>query len=203
MDLDTQRLMVRQFYEEQYENLSEMVWYSKREGFSPPFERIASVTIGELSPLEVEIERINQNVPQSVSDAFARHLWYSQWNFAYLFLVKVPINEQSFFFLFHLGISDDAWDNDTSLVEIFNEQGEFVDATDSTFYQVLSMKWNEKPFTHEDCRDGKTNEPPPPWSGDDPNAVYYSEPLWTEEMLIREGAKVEEKETLTRYVGRW
>lgn len=201
MDLDAQRLMVRQFYEEHHDNLSEMVWYGRCEGFAPSFERVASVTLGELSPLEVEIKRINQTVPQSVSDAFARHLWYSQWNFAYLFLIKIAIDEESFFFLFHLGISDDGWDNDTNLVEIFNEQGEFVDATDST-YQVLSLKWNEKPFTHEDCRNGKTGEPPPPWSGDDPDAVYYCEPLWTEAILIRECAKIEEKGTLIRYVWR-
>ncbi|SKB12799.1 conserved hypothetical protein [Planktothrix sp. PCC 11201] len=183
MDLETQRLVVRQFYEENHVHLFETIWYGRCEGFAPPFERIASVTLGELSPLQVEIERINQNVPQSVSDAFARHLWYSQWNFAHLFLIKVPIDEQNFFFLFHQGVSEDAWDNDTSLVEVFTEQGEFVGATH--FSDDKPVKWIERQFTHQDCRDGKRGDPPPPWSGDDPNAVYYNEPLWTEEMLIR------------------
>jgi hypothetical protein len=49
MDLDTQKLMVREFYEKYYENLVEMIWFGRREGcalpldFSPPFERVASV----------------------------------------------------------------------------------------------------------------------------------------------------------------
>jgi hypothetical protein len=91
MDSDTQKFVVRQFYEKHHENLIEMIWHGRREDFAvpedfaPPFERVASVTLGTLSPLEVEIDRINQNIPQSVSDAFARHLWYSQWNLAYLF----------------------------------------------------------------------------------------------------------------------
>lgn len=197
MDLDTQRLVIRQFYEENYLNLFETIWYGRCEGFTPTFERIASIRVGNLSPFEVQIERINQNVPESVSDAFARHLWYSQWNFANLILVKVPIDGQSFFFLFHTGISDDAWDNDTSFVEIFAEQGDFVDATH--FFYDEAVKWIEKQFTHEDCRDGKTGEPPPPWSGNEPDTTYYHEPLWSEDMLIQEGATIEEEGTVTRY----
>ncbi len=163
---------------------------------SPICERIASVKVSTI-PFEVEIEKINQKIPQSVSDAFARHLWYSQWNFANLFLVKVPIDGQNFFFLFHEGVSDDAWDNDTSLVEVFTEQGEFVGATD--FPYDKPVKWIEKQFTHQDCRDGKRFEPPPSWSGDNPDAVYYHEPLWTEDMLIQAGAKIEEEGTVIRY----
>ncbi len=199
--METQRLVVRQFYEKNYVNLFETIWYGRCEGFAPTFERVASVCLRKLSPLEVEIERINQNVPRCVSDAFARHLWYSQWNFADLFLVKLFIDEQSFFFLFHIGISDDAWDNDTSLVEVFAEQGEFVGATHFSYNE--SVKWIEKQFTHEDCRNGKTGDPPPPWAGDDPNGVYYHEPLWTEDMLIQEGAEIEEEGTVVRYVGCW
>jgi hypothetical protein len=194
---ETQRLVVRQFYEENHANLFEALWYERCEEFLPTFERIASVSLGKLSPLEVEIKRITQNVPQSVSDAFARHLWYSHWNFANLLLVKVTIDEQSFFFLFHEGISDDAWDNDTSLVEVFTEPGEFVGATHFSYDEPV--KWIEKQFTHEDCRDGRTGENPPPWSGDTPSAVYYHEPLWTENMLIQEGAEIEEEGTVIRY----
>jgi hypothetical protein len=88
------------------------------------------------------------------------------------------------------------------LVEIFNEQGKFVDSTDST-YRSLGMKWSERQFTHDDCRNGKTGEPPPPWSGDNPHATYYGEPLWTEEMLIQDGAEIEEEGTLIRYRFVW
>lgn len=201
--MDTQKLLVRQFYEEHCDNFFEAMWDQKCKSFSPSFERVASVILGQLSPLEVEIEKYNQYVPQSVSDAFARHLWYSQWNFADLFLIKVSINEQSFFFIFHLGICDDAWDNsNTQVIEIFNEQGEFIDATNSNC-SIASMKWNDKPFAREYFRNGKTGDPPPPWIGDDPHALYHGEPLWTEKILIEKGAHIEEKGTIIRYVWYW
>lgn len=196
MDLDAQRFLVRQFYEEYHVNLYETICFGRCEGFTPICERIASVKVSTM-PYEVEIERINQNIPQIVCDAFARHLWYSQYNFAHLFLVKVPIDRQNFFFLFHAGVSDDAWDNDTSFVEIFAQQGDFVGATHFSYDETV--KWIEKQFTHEDCRDGKRGEPSPPWSEDDTDAVYYNEPLWTEDMLIQAGAEIEEEGTIIRY----
>jgi hypothetical protein len=194
MDLDAQRLVVRRFFAENYVNLFESLWYWRCMGVAPTFEKIASVEVESLSPFKVQIKKIGQKIPQSVSDAFARHLWYSQWNFANLFLVKVPIDGQSFFILFHVGITEDAWDNDTHLVEIFAEQGEFV------FCYGDTEMWGAKQFTHKNCRNGKTNEPPPPWSGDDPDAVYYGEPLWTEDMLRQEGAEIEEEGTVIRYL---
>lgn len=38
MDLDAQRLMVRQFYVEHEQNLSKMVWVGKGDRFALPFE---------------------------------------------------------------------------------------------------------------------------------------------------------------------
>lgn len=206
MNLDIKKTIVRQFYEEHHENLFEKVCNRRYEDFIPLLERITSVEIGEIAggiPFEVEIKRINQNIPQAVSDAFARHLWYSQWNLASIYLAKFPIDGQNFFFLFHVGICDDAWDNDTRLLEIFTEQGEFLSATDSIYKEAADIKWNNKPFPREAFMDGKRGDPPPPWSRDDPNAVYYNEPLWTEEMLRREGAEIEEKDMSIRYILRW
>jgi hypothetical protein len=204
MDLDAQKLVVRQFYEEHHDNLYEMVVCGRNKGFSrpkdfaPPFERVASVTLPELNPLEVIFERISQNVPQSVSNAFDRHLWYSQWSFAELFLIKILIDKQSFFFLYRSGIRDSY----TNSVEIYNEQGQFIDAPPSD-HGIWNIKWREKPFTHEDCRTDKTGAPPPPWPEDDPYGVSHDEPWWTEEMLIREGAEIEEEGSVTRYVYVW
>jgi hypothetical protein len=189
MDFDKEKLVVWHFYEKYYEDLADFLSNLGCHDLAPSFDVVASVRLGELNPLEVEIKRINQDVAQSVSDAFARHIWYSQWNFANLFLVKIPIDEKSFFFLFHLGIIDDAWDNDTNLVEIFNEQGDFIGG-------IEGIRWSEEPFTHKDCRNGRTGAHPPPWSGD----IHSEKPFWTEELLIRDGTKIEDEGTVTRYV---
>jgi hypothetical protein len=95
MDLNAQRFLARQFYETNHMNLFEAIAYDRYELFSSTLEKVASVEV-QIDPLEIKIERTNQHIPLSVSDAFARHLWYSQWNFANLFLVKVPVDEQEF-----------------------------------------------------------------------------------------------------------
>jgi hypothetical protein len=58
-------------------------------------------------------------------------------------------------------------------------------------------------LNHEDFRNGRTGAPPPPWVGDEPDAVYYGEPLWTEEMMIQGGTKVEQKGNVVSYVWHW
>ncbi len=199
MNLEQQKLLAREFYEENYDDLLEALWNEEYEKFAPDFIKIANVTIRNLDPLKLEIQRVDPDVPVSVAYAFARHLWYSQWNFANIFLIKILIDRENFFFLFHEGISDDAWDNDTSLVEIFTEQGQFVGATDILFDKLGKMKWREKQFIHEDCRDGTKGGFPPPWTGDEPESVYYHEPLWTEKMLIEQGAKIEKQGKIIRY----
>jgi hypothetical protein len=191
MDLVAQKLIARQFYEKNCMNLFEAIFDNRFEFFTPIIEKVASVEILELTPLKIKIERVGGHIPQSVFDAFARHFWYSQWNFADLFLVKVPIDGQSFFFLFHNGVCADAWDNSTRLVEIFAEQGEFVGGTHSIYDGAVD--WIEEQFTHEDCRDGRTNAFPPPWPGDDSDARDYGA-LWSESILIEMGAR-----TVTHY----
>lgn len=196
MDLDAKRFLARQFYQKKHLNLFEAIWCNRCESFTPTIEKIAYVKLCEIDPLEIKIEKVDQRIPQSVFDAFSRHFWYSQWNFANLSLVKVPIDGQSFFFLFHAGISHDGWDNDTSLVEIFAEEGEFVGATHFGYDE--SVNWIEKQFTHEDCRDGRTGDFPSPWVGDDADAWDYGA-LWSENMLIQKGARIENKGTVTHY----
>ncbi|WP_219907669.1 hypothetical protein [Aphanothece hegewaldii] len=99
----------------------------------PKYQRIASLQLLKRSVSVgfdcVAIERIKQSVPQSVSNAFDRHFWYSQWTLTQLFLIKIPINGQNTFFLFILGFGDDGWDNDANFIEVFDEQGEFIGAS--------------------------------------------------------------------------
>ncbi|MCU0547341.1 MAG: hypothetical protein MUE44_35145 [Oscillatoriaceae cyanobacterium Prado104] len=92
----------------------------------------------------VEIQRAKQNIPQTVSDTFERHFWYSQWTLSELFLVKIQIAGQDAFFLFVAGLCDDGWENNTSFIEIFTDRGEFVGATDLFFDR--NVQWREKQF---------------------------------------------------------
>lgn len=219
------KLAVRQFYEQFREanavTLYDTVVRGKYPEVCPIYQQIASLKLLANSVNCgfdcVEIERIQQNIPQTVADAFARHFWYSQWTLSELFLVKIPIAGQDTFFLFVVGLCDDAWENNTSFIEIFAEQGEFIGATD--LYCYRGVKWREKQFTNQDYRDIR-GEPPPPWSGDVPNdvpydkalsleddlacisfeTVYYHEPLWSEEMFWQCATEVENEGNVIRYV---
>ncbi|MEG3845484.1 hypothetical protein QT971_00350 [Microcoleus sp. herbarium19] len=138
MDLDERRLAVRQFYEQFCEengvSLYETVVGGRCPEVCPFYQQIASLKLLAKSVNCgfdcVEIERIQQNIPATVANAFARHFWYSQWTLSELFLVKIPIAGQDTFFLFVVGLCDDAWENNTSFIEIFAEQGEFIGATE-------------------------------------------------------------------------
>jgi hypothetical protein len=81
-------------------------------------------------------------------------------------------------------------------VEVFTEQGEFAGATHFSYNEAVN--WTEKPYTHEDCRDGLNNDFPPPWPGDDSDA-WASGALWSENMLVEEGARIEKEGTATHY----
>ncbi|MEG3859357.1 hypothetical protein [Microcoleus sp. herbarium12] len=231
MDLDERKLAVRKFYERFCEenfrvtSLYETVVHNKCQEVCPIYQQIASLKLLAKSVFSgfdcVEIQRIQQKIPQTVTDAFDRHFWYSQWALSELYLVKIPIAEQDTFFLFVVGLCDDGWENNAMFIEIFAEQGEFIGATD--LYCDRAVQWREKQFTNQDYRDNR-GEPPPPWSGDIPNdvscdeplssaeilaenlsclsfeTVYYHEPLWSEEMLWLSAIKIENEGAVIRYV---
>jgi hypothetical protein len=107
MDLDERKLAVRQFYEQFCEanphvTLFETVVGGKCPEVCPIYQQIASLKLLAKSVSSgfdrVEIQRLNQNIPQTVSDAFERHFWYSQWTLSELFLVKLQIAGQDAFF---------------------------------------------------------------------------------------------------------
>lgn len=226
MSLDERRLVVRQFYEENLVNFYEAVVYERGCDFAPSYQRIASLQLLKKSVSVgfdcVTIERIPQNIPQTVADAFARHFWYSQWTLSHLFLIKIPVDGQDTFFLFVVGFGDDAWENDVNFIEMFSEQGEFIGAT-SFSYDDKVVKWREKQFTNQDYTDIRGTAPPP-WSGDVPNDVsddeplsseeilaehlsclsfetlYYHEPLWSEEILWYSAVEIENEGAVIRYV---
>jgi hypothetical protein len=225
MDLDERRLAVRQFYEENAVKLYDAVVCNKDCDLCPNYKQIASLKFPAISVSSgfdyVEIERIQQNIPQTVADAFDRHFWYSQWTLSELFLIKIPVSGQDIFFLFVVGLCDDGWENNVRCLEIFAEQGEFIGATDLNYDRAV--KWREKQFTNQDYRDNR-GDIPPPWSGDIPNdvsyhepvssqeilhenlsclsfeTVYYHEPLWSEEMLWQCAAEIEKEGAVIRYV---
>ncbi|MEG3928694.1 MULTISPECIES: hypothetical protein [unclassified Microcoleus] len=230
MNLDERKLAVRHFYELFCEanaetSLYETVVHNKCPDVCPIYQKIARLKLLAISVSSgfdcIEIERIQQNIPQTVTDAFDRHFWYSQWTLSELSLVKIPIAEQDTFFLFVVGLCDDGWENNARFIEIFAQKGEFLGATD--LYCDRAVKWREKQFTNQDYRDIR-GEPPPPWSGDIPNdlsyreplsseeildenlsclsleTLYYHEPLWSEEMLWQSAIKIENEGAVIRYV---
>ncbi|NJR21228.1 MAG: hypothetical protein HC786_03110 [Richelia sp. CSU_2_1] len=139
MNFNEIKLAVRQFYEQfcetnNFVSLYKTVVGGKCPEVCPIYQQIASLKLLANSVNCgfdcVEIQRTQQNIPQTVADAFARHFWYSQWTLSELFLANIPIAGQDAFFLFVVGLCDDAWQNDTRFIEIFAEQGEFIGATD-------------------------------------------------------------------------
>ncbi|PSF34531.1 hypothetical protein C7H19_18355 [Aphanothece hegewaldii CCALA 016] len=62
-----------------------------------------------------------------------------------------------------------------------------------------SVKWLDKQFTNQDYR-YKTGGPPPVWSEDGIATVYYHQPIWSEDVLMRDAEKIENEGAVTRYV---
>lgn len=179
IDITAQRLSFKQFYEENGASLFGAIHCDE---FGCPVlssNQIALVSIGELQPFEAWVVQSSRNIPRHVQDAFSRHLWYSQWTLAHIQLEKVEVDVESFFLLMHSGVSDDGWDNDAFSVDIFNERGDFVYATNYIDRDKgEGREWKTKQTDHGDftyCAGGIV----PPWPGDEPDIIYSDTPIWT------------------------
>jgi hypothetical protein len=147
----------------------------------------------------VEIKRIQQDTPKSVSDTFDRHFWYSQHSLSDLYLLKIPIEEKPAFVLLIRGLLDDGWDNSGSWIEVLDEQGEFLG---SGRFRDQAIIWQERPLNGEDFK-----TPAPPWINDEielqvtrPKWADEVNPMWTEEILTQHAARIENEGTKVRYI---
>ncbi|MEH2232913.1 MAG: hypothetical protein V7K71_25340 [Nostoc sp.] len=193
MNLDIRKSIVRQFYSTELNKL-----YDLSDSFCNffPVCRIASVQLLTLSTDMgfncVEIERIEQDIPQSVVKTYNRHLWYSQYSLSNLYLVKIPVESENSFALLIQGYVDDGWDNSGRFIEIFDQQGDFLGAGRCRYEGVkwLSRQLNGKDFY----------TPAPPWVGDEPRVQPASEPRWSTEFLSQYAVNIEHKGSVTRYM---
>ncbi|MDM9586051.1 hypothetical protein [Nostoc sp. GT001] len=193
MNLAIRKSVVRQFYSTELNKL-----YDLSDSFCNFFPecRIASVQLLTLSTDMafncVEIERIEQDIPQSVVKTYNRHLWYSQYSLSNLYLVKIPVESENSFALLIQGYVDDGWDNSGRFIELFDRQGDFLGAGRCRYEGVewLSRQLNGKDFY----------TPAPPWVGDEPGVQCASEPMWSEELLSQYAVNIEHKGSVTCYM---
>ena len=192
--------IVREFCSSKFVN-----WYESRN--LAEFDReylIASLELlGDVTCVGfecIEIRRIQQKVPKSVSDTFDRHFWYSQHNFSDLYLLKIPIAGKIAFILLISGIHNDGWDNSGSQIEILDEHGEFLGS--GTLCHGEGFDWQDRPLNGEDF-----NTPAPSWIGDAnesqvPRAEWEAQmkPIWTEEILTKLAILIEREGGKTRYL---
>ncbi|GAB4386798.1 MAG: hypothetical protein Kow00121_54160 [Elainellaceae cyanobacterium] len=118
----------------------------------------------------VEIETIAQSVPQSVIDAFDRHVWFSQYCLTEISVLKLPVAGQDTYAIAVSGLVGDSWDNACKFLEVFEASGEFVGAVD---VQGETLDWRDRPFDGDDFptpaplwaeREGEISDHPPLWS---------------------------------------
>ncbi|MBN3869278.1 hypothetical protein [Nostoc sp. JL33] len=147
----------------------------------------------------VEIKRIQQDAPKSISDTFERHFWYSQHSLSDLYFLKIPIAEKPAFVLLIRGLLDDGWDNSGSWIEILDEQGEFLG---SGRFSDEIISWQNRPLNGEDF-----NTLAPPWIGNEtelqvsrPKWADEVNPMWSEKILTQYAITIEHEGAKTRYV---
>jgi hypothetical protein len=139
----------------------------------------------------VEIERIHEDVPESISENFDRHLWYSQYSLSDLYLIKISIDHAPIYIFLIQGLVDDGWDNSGCWLEIFDEQGAFLS---SARFDDENIQWREERIRGDDFY-----TPAPPWIGDAPNAPV-EKPMWSEDILAKYAVSIEQDGAKIRYV---
>ncbi|UBF28740.1 hypothetical protein K9N68_13360 [Kovacikia minuta CCNUW1] len=135
--------------------------------------RLELVTTGEYCDFDfdtVEIETIEQSVPQTVIDAFDRHVWFSQYCLTEIYVLKLPVADQETYAIAVSGLVGDGWDNACKFLDVFDTSGEFVVAVD---VQGEILNWRDRPFDGDDFptpaslwaeRENGDRDRPPLWS---------------------------------------
>ncbi|PSF37588.1 hypothetical protein C7H19_08495 [Aphanothece hegewaldii CCALA 016] len=176
--------IVRQFYKSEIENAAYVI-----DGFGDfrPDRRIGRVellTTGNWGEYgceadfdSIEIERIQSSVPQTVSEAFERHIWFSQHSLSNIFAFKIPVKDCITYVIGISGIAGDGWDNSGHFIEIFNELGEFLGA--ARVVEGENLEWLDHPFDGDDFNAGA-----PKWIFRT-DSLTNSDKLWSEEMAVR------------------
>ena len=208
MNQNSQKSVIRQFYEEELQKLYELT-----DSFSDFFSscRIGSVQLLSIDTDEgidcIDIERIQQVIPQVVADTYNRHLWYSQHSLSNLYLLRIPEEPNTFALLQSSerrepplrlcallieGFANDGWDNSGRFIEVFDERGEFLG---SGFCDYEGVEWMDRQLKGNDFHTSA-----PPCVVDTPDVQKYHEPIWLEEQLSQSARRIETQGSITRYI---
>lgn len=152
--------------------------------------RLELVTTGEYCDFDfdtVEIETTEQSVPQTVIDAFDRHVWFSQYCLTEIYVIKLPVADQETYAIAVSGLVGDGWDNACKFLEVFDASGEFAGAVD---IQGEILNWRDHPF------DGNDFSTPAPLWAERENGGSDRQFIWSETTA----PQVERNGSLTRLV---
>lgn len=152
--------------------------------------RLELVTTGEYCDYDfdtVEIETIEQSVPQTAIDAFDRHVWFSQYCLTEIYVIKLPVADQETYAIAVSGIVSDGWDNTCKFLEVFDTSSESAGAVD---VQGEILNWRDHPF------DGNDFSTPAPLWAERENGGSDRQFIWSETTA----PQVERNGSLTRLV---
>jgi hypothetical protein len=192
--IDRQQI-IRQFYEQQVKEQGYFI-----DGFVDfmPDRRIGRVELlttgdwgeygceGEFD--SVEIEKIQETVPQSIIEAFDRHAWFSQHSLTNIFVFKIPVEEQDTYIIGIFGMAGDGYDNCCIFIEIFDESGKFAGAT--SICEDKKLTWWNRPIDGNDFNGGA-----PKWS-EYPALAMDNYKRWSKKMAVN----TEQDGNITRLV---
>jgi hypothetical protein len=136
----------------------------------------------------VEIEKIQQVVPQAVIEAFDRHIWYSQHSLSNIFAFKIPVEGQDTYALAISGIAGDGWDNSGHFLEIFDGAGRCVGSTMICEYK--KPVWWDRTIDGDDFHTSA-----PKWTGN-PISASDEYTQWSEQMPV----SIQQDGNITRIV---
>ena len=181
--MNERKEIIRQFYECQIEDAAYVI---DGFGYFIPDKRIGRVelvTTGDWGEYgceadfdSVEIETIQQAIPQTVIEAFERHTWFSQHSLSNVFAFKIPIEGHDTYAIGVSGIAGDGWDNAGHFIEVFDESGVFLGAT--SIGEGEKIVWLNRYIDAEDFNAGV-----PKWSGS-PDSARDSDKRWSKEMAV-------------------
>jgi hypothetical protein len=144
---------------------------------------------GDFDSVEIEeIEEIYQTVPQSVIEAFDRHVWFSQHSLTNIFVFKISVEEKNTYLIGISGIAGDGYDNCCIFIEIFDELGKFSGAT--SIVENEKPTWLDRPIDGNDFNGGA-----PKWS-EYPALAMDDYKRWSEKMSLNK----EQDGNITRLV---
>jgi hypothetical protein len=135
----------------------------------------------------IEIEQIEPSSPETVIEAFQRHMWYSQYAWSMVFAFKIPVEDQATYAVAIHGMADDGYDNSGDFIEIFDADGTLLGSAMLT--EADKQNWLECPIDESEWYGGSLK-----WT--DREARSQEQKIWSEESAVR----VEQEGSVTRIV---